>query len=393
MKLEMKDIKEDMIKWRRDLHQIPELELELPQTVAYVSNVLDELKIPYHYLVNGNAIVGEIKGEKKSDKEKVFALRADMDGLPIVEDTGLAFASTNGNMHACGHDGHTAMLLGASKYLMSRRDEISGTIKLFFQPGEEKGGGAKHMVDEGALKNPDVDAIFGLHEGNVAIESKHGEMMFKKGAMMASADSFDIVVEGKGTHAAYPNRGIDPITIASELILEIQRMRAREISPNETAVISVTSIHGGSAYNIIPEKVELKGTIRAFSKDIRNFIIKRLQEICEGMSISTRSKISMDYGDSYPPTINDEDFTEFAYEVAKSLHGEAVKYMKDGVMGGEDMSFFLEKVPGTYAFLVNPKKIDGVEYPHHHPKFDVDENLFEMGALTLAKVAINYLNN
>ncbi len=390
MKVEIKDIMPDIIKWRRDLHQIPELEFDLKETVKYVSSVLDELEVPYKYLVGGSAIVAEIKGDKDG---KVFALRADMDALPIVEETGLDFASTNGNMHACGHDGHTAMLLGACKYLNSRKDEIKGTIKFLFQPAEEKGGGAKYMVEEGALKNPDVDAIFGLHEGNVSDGGKHGEMMFRKGAMMASADSFDIIVEGKGTHAAYPNKGVDPITAASELILDIQRLRAREIDSNETAVISVSSIHGGSAHNIIPETVHLMGTIRAFSEETRQYIIKRLEEICQGLSISTKTKITISYGDGYPATINDDEFTDFAYNVAKNLHGDNVKYMKYGVMGGEDMSFFLNEVPGTYAFLVNPRKIDGIEHPHHHPKFDVDEDLFEMGAMTLVKVALEYLNS
>ncbi len=392
MKLEMKDIQADIIKWRRDLHQIPELELELPQTVKYVSSVLDELDVPYQYLVNGNAIVAEIKGAKAG---KVVALRADMDGLPIVEETGLDFASTNGNMHACGHDGHTAMLLGAGKYLNSRKDELCGTIKLLFQPGEEQGGGAKRMVEEGALKNPDVDVVFGLHEGNVGHSSKHGIIMFKKGAMLASADSFDIVVEGNGAHAAYPNQGIDPIPIASQLVLDIQRMRSREIDPNQTAVISVTAINGGTAHNVIPEAVHIMGTIRTFSNDVRIFIKKRLEELCEGLSISSRAKITVEYADDdYPPTINDDDFTEFAYDVVETLYGsEKVEYMNEGVMGAEDMSFFLQEVPGTYAFLSNPRAIDGVVYPHHHPKFDVDENLFEMGALTLAKVALEYLNS
>ncbi len=390
MKLEMKDIKKDMIKWRRDLHQIPELCLELPQTVKYVSKVLDEMEIPYKYLVDGNAIVAEIKGEQAG---KVFALRADMDGLQIVEDTDLEFKSTNGNMHACGHDGHMAMCLGAAKYLNSRKDEIKGTVKLLLQPGEEGGGGAAIMVEEGALKNPDVDAVFGLHEGNLAIEGEIGQMFFKKGAMMASADSFTIVVNGHGSHAAYPNKGIDPVTVAAELILEIQRMRAREIASNETAVISVTTVKAGDgAHNIIPEFVELRGTVRTLSPNTRDHVMTRLNEICKGLSIVTRTNIEIEFTQGYPVTMNDDDFTEFAHGVAKDLYGDCIRYMKDPVMAAEDMSFFLQEVPGTYAFLHNPRAVDGVIYPHHHPKFDVDEEYFELGALTLAKVCLEYLN-
>ncbi len=389
MKYEVQDLKDDMIRWRRDLHQIPELELVLPKTVNYVSKVLDELEIPYKYLVNGNAIVGEIKGEQSG---KVIGLRADMDGLPIVEETGLEFASKNRNMHACGHDGHTAMLLGAAKYLNSRKDEIKGTVKLLFQPGEEGSAGAKHMVEEGALKNPDVDAVFGLHEGNIGSHDIVGDVLFKKGAMMASTNTISIEVRGKGTHAAYPHNGIDPITIASELILEIQRMFTREISAQDTAVVSITSIHGGSAFNIIPEAVELKGTIRTINPEVRDHIITRLNEICEGIAKATRSTIKLVIPEGYPTTLNNPEFTEFAYNIAKDLYGESAKYMENAVMGGEDMAYFLREAKGTYAFLVNPKEIDGFKYPHHHPKFDVDENYFVKGATLLSTVAIKYLS-
>ncbi len=383
----------EIINMRRELHKIPELQLLLPKTVEFVCKKLDSLQIPYYKLVDGNAIVAQIDGTKKGDSKKCIALRADMDGLPIVEDTDLEFKSTNGNMHACGHDGHIAMCLGAAKYLNSRKDEIKGTVKLLLQPGEEGGGGADIMVKEGALKNPDVDAVFGLHEGNLAIDGKIGQVLFKKGAMMASADSFIITINGKGSHAAYPSKGIDPVTVAAELILEIQRMKAREIASNETAVISVTTINAGDgAHNIIPEQVEILGTIRTMSPKTRDYVIERLGEICEGLSTATRTKIKAEYVQSYPVTVNDEEFTEFAYNVAKEIYGDKIGYMKDSVMAAEDMSFFLNEVQGAYAFLHNPRPIDGVIYPHHHPKFDVDEDCFETGAMTLASVALAYLN-
>lgn len=383
------DILPDIVKWRRDLHQIPELGLELPQTVNYVSKVLDELDIPYSYLVSGNGIVAEIKGYQEG---KVFAFRADMDGLPIVEETGLDFASKNGNMHACGHDAHTALLLGIAKYLNSIRTEWRGRIKLLFQPGEEFGNGAKLMVEEGALRNPDVDVIFGLHQGNLSLSEEHGTIVFKKGTILASSDSFDLFVEGKGTHAAYPNKGIDPIPIAAQLITEIQRIKSREIGAEEFAVISVSGIQGGSSYNICPESVHLMGTVRACDEALRAYILKRLEELCEGLSLATRAKVRINIWDSCPPTVNDAAFTEFAYQQAKKVCGDAVRRLEKPVMGAEDMGFFLREVPGTYALLINPRPVDGVLYPHHHPKFDIDEARFEMAARMMSSVALAYLN-
>lgn len=389
-RIEMKNIQKDMVKWRRDLHKIPELGLVLPKTVAYISGVLKELGIEHDFLVDGNGIVGKIEGEHPG---KVFALRADTDALPIIEETGLEFASTNGNMHACGHDGHTAMLLGAAKYLMARRDKIKGTIKLIFQPGEESAGGAKRMVEDGVLENPKVDAIFGIHEGNIGISNFIGGLSFKKGALMASSNIYDIKVTGHGAHGAYPHLSIDPITAASELILSLQQIKSREISTFEESVITVGSIHGGTKGNIIPEEVVLSGTIRTYNKEVLAFIQKRMAEICKGIELTRRVKVELIMGEGYPPTINDDDFTEFAYQVAKELFGEKAHYLEHGVMGAEDMSFYLEKVKGTYAFMVNPGLIEGVEYPHHHPKFDVDEKYFGQGALLLAEVALRYLSN
>ncbi len=388
--MDFKAIQQDMVKWRRDLHQIPELGNDLPQTVAYVSAVLDELGISYRKLVDGNAIVATIDGAKAG---KCFALRADMDALPIVEQTGLPFSATGQNMHACGHDAHTAMLLGAAKYLADHRTDFKGTVKLLFQPGEEYPGGAKPMIDDGALQNPQVDAVFGLHNGRLSNEVPVGSVGFKRGEMMAAPDHIFIKVVGQGTHGAYPEQGKDPIVIASELVLALQRLISREKKATEPAVLSICRISGGYNHNVIPSEVELEGTIRTTSPELRNYYKERVEKICQHYAVMHDITIEADYNFGYPPLVNDDVITELAIATATELFGETSVYeMTEPVMGGEDMAYFINAVPGTYAFLANPASVDGVCYPHHHPKFDVDESCFEKGAKLHAAIAMAYLN-
>ncbi|GAB6110013.1 M20 metallopeptidase family protein [Fusibacter bizertensis] len=388
--MKMTEIQNDMVRWRRALHQIPEIGLKLPQTVTYVTNVLkEELNLNYELLLDGNAIVVLIQGEKPG---KTIALRADMDGLAIVEETSLPFASKNGNMHACGHDGHTAMLLGAAKFLTNNKDQFNGTVKLLFQPGEEGPGGAKPMIEEGALENPKVDAIFGIHEGNISKELKTGNLAFKKGPMMASSDSLVITIKGKGSHGAYPQDSVDPIVIAAELILSLQQIVSREINPSEAAVISICMVHSGTALNIIPEETKLGGTVRTLNQDTREFIAKRIKEISSGIALAKRAEIVVEHTFKYPALVNDEEITELAMNAAKTLYPEDVITLKEAIMGGEDMAFFLEKVPGCYAYLSNPKQVEGEIYPHHNSKFDVDESYFQNGANLLVQVAIDFLS-
>ncbi len=388
--MDFKDIQNDIIKWRRDLHQIPELGNQLPKTVAYVSAVLDELGIAYRKLVDGNAIVATIDGHAAG---KCFALRADMDALPIKEQTGLSFSATGDAMHACGHDAHTAMLLGAAKYLVNHRSDFKGTVKLLFQPGEEYPGGAKPMIDEGALENPKVDAVFGLHNGNISSAVPVGRIGFKYGPMMAAPDRILIKVIGQGTHGAYPHFGKDPIVLASELVLSLQRLVSREKSPTEPAVISICRITGGFNHNVIPSEVELEGTVRTTSPQLRSYYKARIEKICQHYAAMHDFTIEVDYEFVYPPLINDDNITKLAIDTARELFGEAgVCELVEPVMGGEDMAYFIDAVPGTFAFLSNPAPIDGVCYPHHHPKFDVDETQFEKGAKMHAAIAMAYLN-
>lgn len=385
----VKEVQKDMVAWRRDLHQIPELGLELPKTSEYVRKVLDEIGIEYHTLINGNAIVALIRG---GEKGKTIAIRADMDALPIKEETGLDFASTNGYMHACGHDGHTAILLGTAKVLHENRDKLKGNVKLLFQPGEEYPGGALPMIEEGALENPKVDAIIGLHNGNLHKDVGKGQIGVSYGPLMAAMDRVLIKVKGKGAHGAYPEQSIDPIIIASELVLALQTIISRETKAIEPAVLSICRIGGGFNQNIIPDEVELEGTVRTINNETRQRIARRIEELTKGITSGMGGDYEYSYDFKYPPLINSKEFTEFFVESAnKILSPEDILEIKDPVMGGEDMAYFLEKVPGTFFFFNNPKEVDGIAYSHHNSKFDIDEELFYIGASLFVQTVIDYL--
>lgn len=386
---EVKKIENKIISWRRDLHQIPELGLDLPKTTEYIRKVLDEMGIEYHTLVNGNAIVGLIRGREDG---KTIALRADTDALPIKEETGLEFASTNGCMHACGHDGHTAMLLGAAKILNENRHLFKGNVKLLFQPGEEYPGGALPMIEEGALENPKVEAVMGLHNGSIYKDIPNGKIGVCYGPMMASMDRILIKVKGKGSHGAYPELSVDPIAIAAELITALQTIVSRETKAVEPAVLSICRIQGGFNQNIIPDEVELEGTVRTLNNDTRKRIARRIEEITKGITTGMRADYEVQYDFKYPPLINSEEFTKFFVESAKKIIPEEdIIEMKEPVMGGEDMAYFLENAPGTFFFLNNPKEIDGVAYPHHNSKFDIDESLFYRGTSLFVQTVLDFL--
>ncbi len=387
---EVKRIEQEIINWRRKLHEIPELGLNLPQTVRLITEELDKMKIEYHTLVNGNAIVGLIKGREEG---KTIALRADMDALPIREETGLEFQSTNGCMHACGHDGHAATLLAVAKILNENKDKFKGNIKLLFQPGEEYPGGAMPMIDEGAMDNPKVDAVMGLHMGNLVKEAPSGAISVCYGTMMAAVDKVSIKIIGKGAHGAYPHQSIDPIVIASEVVIALQTIVSREIMPVEPAVVSITRIQGGFNQNIIPDSVELEGTVRTFNEDTRSRIARRMEEIIKGITMAHGATYELDYEYCYPAVVNSEEFTKGFVESAKKiLEEEAIVEMKTPVMGAEDMSYFLQKAPGTLFFLNNPKQIEGEYYPHHSHKFDIDESQLWKGAAVMIQAAIDWLN-
>jgi len=387
---EVKKAEQEIIRWRRRLHQIPEIGLNLPQTVKFITEELDKIGIEYHTLVNGNAVVGIIKGIEGG---KTIALRADMDGLPIREETGLEFKSTNGCMHACGHDGHAAVLLGVAKVLYENRDSFKGNVKLLFQPGEEYPGGAKLMIEQGALDNPKVDAVIGMHMGSLNKEAPAGTISVCYGTMMAAVDRILVKIIGKGAHGAYPHQSIDPIVIASEIVLALQAIVSREIMPVEPAVVSITRVQGGFNQNIIPDVVELEGTVRTLNEDTRQRICKRIEEIIKGITMAHGATYELDYEFCYPAVVNSESFTkDFVKSAKKIVNEKDIIEMKVPVMGAEDMSYFLQKVPGTFFYLNNPREIEGQFYPHHNPKFDIDEKELWKGAAIVIQAVVDWLN-
>lgn len=384
-----KEIQNDIVNWRRDLHQMPEIGFALPQTSTYVAKQLKEMGIEYKENVGVSGIVGLIKGEYPG---KTIALRADMDALPIKEETGLSFASQNGNMHACGHDAHTAILLGVAKVLSENKGKLKGNVKLIFQPAEEGPGGAKPMIEDGALENPKVDAAMGLHVGNLAGGAKEGSIMVCYDNMMACLDRFKLKLIGKGCHGAYPETGVDPVVMAGYFLSNVQSIISRELSPTDPAVITFGKINGGFAYNIIPDSVELEGTVRAVDQSVRENIAKRMEKFAKGISETMRGSYEFEYIFGYPPLVNDESFTkDFVESAKKIIPEEDIVIMKKPAMGGEDMAYFLEEVPGTFFFMSTPKAVDGECYPHHNSKFDINEDILWKGTALLVQGAVDYL--
>lgn len=389
---DIKNIQNDIVKWRRDLHQIPEVGHKLPDTAAYIKKKLDEIGINYRANVGGYGIEGLIEGAKEG---KTIALRADMDALAIEEETGLSFASKNGNMHACGHDGHMAMLLGAAKVLKSHKDNLSGNIKLIFQPAEEGPGGALPMIEDGVLENPKVDAAIAIHVGDIFPGIvKNGQIGICYSTVQACLDSFYIKIKGKGCHGAMPDTGVDPIAIAGHVINALQTIVSREVKPTNPAVITMGKVHGGSAYNIIPDFVEIEGTARAINQGEREKIAAHIETIVAGITKGMQGDYEYKYNFGYPPMINDEEFTKKILPSIRKVVGEKdIVEITEPTMGGEDFAYFLLKVTGTYMYLGTQNEEKGIIYPQHNSKFNMDEDVLWKGCAVMAQGALDWLEN
>lgn len=382
----VKKIKSEIINHRRNLHQIPEVGLNLPETKNYIINELKKLgfEIKEYKSCSGiSAIIG--KGG-----EKVIALRSDMDALPIKEETGLPYSSKNENMHACGHDGHMAIVLGVAKVLKEFESILNGKVKLIFQPGEEKEGGAKLLVEEGVLENPKPDAILGIHIGNFIDEIENGIIGLYKGPFMASIDRFKIFIFGKGTHGATPHKGVDSIYIASQIILSIQEIISREIDVFSPSVISFGKISGGTSYNVIPDSVEIEGTVRTLDETVRKYIRDRMEDVISNLIKSFRGNYQFEYHFGYPVVVNDSELVDIFYEMTKKIIDESrIKFLTKPTMVGEDFSYYTQNIPGLYIFLSSKKNEN--PYPHHNSKFNIDENILPIGTLILSNFIIEYL--
>lgn len=389
VKLKAKKIEQDIIRWFEDLHRIPEVGDQLPQTTAYIRNVLDELGIPYNTYSNSGirAIIECGKGNS------VIALRADMDALPIAEESGLPYASANGNMHACGHDSHVATLLGAGKILMDVRSQLKGKIVLLFQPAEETTGGAKIMIDEGCLKNPDVDMILNFHSGGIFPDVTPGKVGWKKGAVMSAADSFYVTVKGKGGHGAYPEECIDPIPVACQMIQNLQTLVSREVKSVHGTVISVGQLNAGTQINIIPDTVKFSGTIRTLDMQDRAMIKQRMPEMLKAIAMANRAEVEVTIEEDYPVTMNHDNAVEFFKSAAEKIVGEEnlveIQYPS---IAKEDMAYYLLEVPGMFGAMGSiGTHTDGVVYPHHNSKFRLDEDYLYLGTALYAQCGIDYL--
>lgn len=398
MKEQCKAVQGYIVETRRKLHQIPELGIHIPKTQAFICAELDKMGIPYKKNtaeLNGlrdTGIVGLIEGKNTN---KVIALRADMDALPVKELNNLAYKSQiEGQMHACGHDNHMAMLLGAAKILNDNKNELNGSVKLFFQTGEEIITGAKMLLEGGCMENPKVTACFGMHVWPLDPEVyKPGEAVVVSGPMMASGNRFIIKVKGVGCHGSLPQLGVDPIVTASQIVSMLQNIASREFSGEEPRILSVCQFHAGSFWNVIPDDVWLEGTIRTLNPVTRAHYIKRVEEIVEYVSTAMRCKGSVEWPDGTPVVINDSKITAIVAEAAKKVLGdENVCETFKPSMGNEDFAYFQERVPGTFVFLNTANAEKGTYIPLHSPIFQVDEDVLWQGTALHVQTAMDYLS-
>ncbi|QXM06886.1 M20 family metallopeptidase [Crassaminicella indica] len=376
-----KQNKQYVIDLRREFHKYPEPSWQEFRTSKRIKEELDKMGIDY-ISVAGTGIVAVIKGEKNG---KTVALRADIDALQVKEANDIPYKSQNeGIMHACGHDGHGAMLLGAAKILNDCKSEINGTVKLFFQPAEELAAGAEKMVQEGVMEG--VDGVFGIH---LWTDLACGTVSVEEGPRMASADLFKIKVKGKGGHGSLPHQGVDAVVAASAIVMDLQSVVSREISPLESAVVSIGKFQGGTRFNVIADEAVLEGTTRCFNNEIRKEFPKILERIAKNTAASYRAEAEIEYIHGTPATINEAVCSGIAEKSVEKLLGKEGISKMEKVTGGEDFARYLE---GVLAFVGARNEEKQANYPHHHPRFNIDEDALEIGIALYAQFAIDFLN-
>ena len=380
------DLQPDIQAWRRDIHQHPELLYDVHRTAAFVADRLREFGCDEVATGLGRTgVVGVIKGRKPAGKGdiKVIGLRADMDALPIEEETNLPYASkTSGKMHACGHDGHTAMLLGAARYLAETRN-FAGDAVVIFQPAEEGGAGAAAMIKDGLMDRFAIDQVYGMHNGpGLPV----GSFAIRPGPIMASTDAIDIRIEGLGGHAARPHKCIDSVMVGAQLITALQSIVSRSVDPLEAAVVSICEFHAGNARNVIPQTAELKGTVRTLTPEVRQLVEKRVREIVAGVAQITGAKIKLHYERGYPVTVNHASQTDLATRIAKEIAGDGNVHETPPMMGAEDFAYMLEARPGAFIFCGN-----GDTAGLHHPAYNFNDEAIVFGTSYWIKLVENTL--
>ncbi|MGK7933688.1 MAG: M20 family metallopeptidase [Microcystaceae cyanobacterium] len=375
IRLEIRTLQPQLVAWRRNFHQYPELGFQETLTAQYISQTLQKLEIPHQTAIAKTGIVATLKSKHPGP---VLAIRADMDALPIFEENEVSYRSQHdGKMHACGHDGHTAIALGVAQYLAKYPDKFRGTVKIIFQPAEESPGGAKPMIEAGVLENPTVDGIIGLHLWN---NLPLGTVGVRNGALMAAVECFDCKIQGRGGHGAMPHQTVDSVVVGAQIVNALQNIVARNLDPIDAGVVTIGQFNSGTALNVIADSATLRGTVRYFNPQLEGFFQQRMDAIINGICQGYGASYDLNYWQLYPAVINNDKMADLVRSVALEVVETPLGIVPDcQTMGGEDMSFFLQEVPGCYFFLGSANAEKQLNYPHHHPRFDFDETALAMG--------------
>jgi amidohydrolase len=382
-----RSLKNDTVARRRDLHRHPELGFEEKRTAKIVAAVMNELDLQVRTEVAQTGVIALLEGSRSGP---VVLMRFDMDALPIQEANDVPYASTvPGVMHACGHDGHTAVGITVARMLAERRDQLAGKVKFVFQPAEEGLGGAEGMVREGALADPEPDYALAFHLWN---ERPVGWIGLTPGPVMAGAELFEISITGKGGHGAIPHEAVDPVLAAAQVVTALQSVVSRNVDPLESAVVSVTQVQAGETFNVIPEQVQLRGTIRTFVPEVRKMVLRRVEEIVIGVSASMGCTANVDMQQLTPPVVNDAELTDKVATLAASMFPKATLCETEVSMTSEDMAFMMQTIPGCYMLMGSNNRKKGLCESHHNPRFDFDEAVLPRAAALLAAAAWSLLN-
>jgi amidohydrolase len=386
-KAEAEAMWEQLVAWRRDFHAHPELAFQEHRSAGLIADRLRELGYQVQTGVATTGVVALLEGRQPGP---VVMLRFDMDALPVTEENETEYVSQNpGVMHACGHDGHMAIGLGVATLMAQRQDEMAGTLKVVFQPAEEDGNGARAMVKEGVLESPRPDVVLATHVWN---EKLIGTVSVSPGAIMAAAEKWTCTVRGKGGHGALPHQTVDPIVATAQIVAALQGVVSRNISPLETAVVTVGTVHGGDAFNVIPPQVDLTGTIRTYDPTTREMVLRRVREVIEGVATACGAEADLDIVSLTPAVINDAGVAEVVRAAAEAVVGAENVSSDVRTMGSEDAAFFMQEVPGCYFFLGSANTGRGLNAPHHNPRFDFDEGALPLGVAVMMQALAHYLH-